>query len=77
MNVHGGYYCLVVVTPYPQIFNRSHDNLSDCFHTFLHIEGGGGAIYETFVVIFCTSYKFIYSVMRSYCPENLVTLGLA
>ena len=35
-----------------------------------------GPIYEKLVIIFFPSYKFVCSVMRSYCPENLVTLGL-
>ena len=33
-------------------------------------------IYEKLVIIVFACYKFVCSVMRSYCPENLVTLGL-
>ena len=32
-----------------------------------------GHIYKKLVVIFLRCYKFVCSVMRSYCPENLVT----
>ena len=35
-----------------------------------------GPIYEKLAVIFFPCYSFVCSVMRSYCPENLVTLGL-
>ena len=35
-----------------------------------------GPIYEKLAIIFFPCHKFVCSVMRSYCPENLVTLGL-
>ena len=34
-----------------------------------------GAIYEKLVIIFFPCYKFVCSVMRSYCPEIFVHLG--
>ena len=34
-----------------------------------------GPIYEKLVIIFFSCYKFVCSVMRSYCPEIFVHLG--
>ena len=34
-----------------------------------------GPIYEKLVIIFFPCYKFVCSVMRSYCPEIFVHLG--
>ena len=42
-----------------------------CFHI-----GGGGVIYEKLVVILFPCYELVCYVIGSYCPENLVTLGL-
>ena len=34
-----------------------------------------GPIYEKLAIIFFPCYKFVCSVMRSYCPEIFVHLG--
>ena len=34
-----------------------------------------GPIYEKLVIFFFPCYKFVCSVMRSYCPEIFVHLG--
>ena len=34
-----------------------------------------GPIYEKLVIIFFPCYKFVCSVMRTYCPEIFVHLG--
>ena len=42
----------------------------------LYIDCHIGLVYEKLVDIFFPCYTYVCSVMRSYCPENLVTLGL-
>ena len=108
---YGGYYGLVVVTPRPQTFHRSHNNLKNpyriasIFYMYIDMgeriagkQDGPGPIiygppsapriaknvhfcilrpiYEKLAVIFAPCYTYVCSVMRSYCPEIFVYLGL-
>ena len=59
---------------------RTNDNLKNPFRIASILSQNAhfvtlGPIYEKLVVMFLRCYTFVCSVMRSYCPDNLVTLG--